>query len=1418
MASSIVGTLRAILTLDAAEFEKGIRKGQSSLQVFSRDMKTMGTQATQIGSSLMRTVTLPILAAGGAVAAAAIKFESSFAGIAKTVDGVSDSTGKLTAVGRALAQDFRNLAKELPVNVNELNKIGEAAGQLGIKRENIVGFTAVMAKLGVATNLTGEEAATMLARFDNITTGGAQETFEELGSTIVGLGNNLATTEQEILQMGMKLAGAGAQIGLTQAEILGLGGALSSLGLEAEAGGTAFSRVMIEMQNAVMDGGKSLDLFREVAGDTFRETFQRDAAQGINDFIGGLARMSEEGRNINPVLDKLGLGAVRVSDALRRTGNAVERVTGAVQLARDEFSRNTALTEEATKRFATTAEQLKLLGNRIADVGITLGNALLPMIRASIKAFDALVPWLEAAANIFTSMPMPVQAIGVALGLAAAAAGPLIFIFGQLALSASAVAGAFTAKGIATRGLNAAMLTLGTTARLTWVAILGPVGAIAAIGAGLAMVAERAKEGSASFNLLKTIGLGIASQYNVVGQSAQKAATDIALLAENTITLDEALQRTGMIAGTTVDEITRLEEEAAAAARAAAALTDEQKELTKALSGAGLLQTARNYEIAVRSIGGASRLTGEEKKKYAEVLDVVIEKYRLLGSAGASVVAHFTQLRDATLIPARMNLEAVGLAMDRSVVPNTIAMTRAMRESWNVMNGLTTSGLIPASQNTKVLAASMAGAGTVTWDMSKALQAVGQNAKAAGSMFGSFKAGLSEGWSNVLKGLTGGQGIGGFLSKLGGGIVEGFGNLISGGISSLISKGIGFATKGLSMLFGSPSQRELEGREAAMDFRKGLEKGLTAGQRAEAVASGNFQWASSVIAIRDAYIAAGRTEAEALAAADRLWRAEKKGGDAVKRVQEEINAVMEQGQAIRENATAFASELPGLLDEVAASGQLVSAELRTIIDRVRETGEVTGDIRDFITGQTKTAATGLAGFLNVGAEALDTLGEKRQELADLESQLADASENGQEKIRESIQKVTDEIKAQERIVRATSVTTAASAQAFAAGIFGSFTELRRQGLNVIEALDAVKPAVSALETHLQAAGLSGGAAFESLLNLVRLSEDEIAGPALSAVGSLNEALIGLHNAALLDQETFSGLASQVSQTFDELVRQGKDGDDALRLMQPTLQTIWQLQTDFGFAVDESTQKMLDQAATAGIVGEAHRSAEERIARGIERLIGLMEDFIRAMGVDLPNAAEDAVSAIGGVEGALESIPSEVPDPFRNWSAPDIPNVSSFTDGYGQEFHQGGMITAHMGRFLGPKLQPGEVMVKALAGEGILSHAGMRNLGGPGMLEGLNSGTVSLDPAAGMASAMAGLFDRPATVSAGTGTGAQGGGESSVVQFNGGIHVRVEGAGKNADQIAAEIAPKILREIDRYNPAGARTHFKRMVRQAQAAPA
>lgn len=381
----------------------------------------LGTKFTKIGGAMTAGITTPLVGIGVAGTKTFIELEDAFAGVEKTVDASDEELINLRKRLNELVTDGG-----IPVKVTEMYGIAEAAGQLGIKMKNIEGFSEVMAKLGTATNMTSEQAATDLAQFANIVQM-PQENFNRLGSTIVALGNNLATTESEITSMGLRLSGAGKQIGLAESQILGFAGALSSVGIEAEAGGSAFSKVMIGMQNSVMNMDSSLDIFAAVSGKTaeeFMQAFEKDAASALVDFTEGLGLLQKEGFNTNDILEELGFSEIRVSDALRRAANSGDVFRTALNIGSKAWEENKALTDEAAKKYEKTASQIEVFKNKVTLLSEKIGSDLQKKFSGLLGIGTKIVDWLN---NLDDGTRKAI----VTVGMVVAAIGPLFLGLGM---------------------------------------------------------------------------------------------------------------------------------------------------------------------------------------------------------------------------------------------------------------------------------------------------------------------------------------------------------------------------------------------------------------------------------------------------------------------------------------------------------------------------------------------------------------------------------------------------------------------------------------------------------------------------------------------------------------------------------------------------------------------------------------------------------------------------------------------------------------------------------------------------------------------------------------------------------------------------------------------------------------------------
>lgn len=296
----------------------------------------------------------------------------------------------------------------------------------------------------------------------------------------------------------------------------------------------------------------------------------------------------------------------------------------------------------------------------------------------------------------------------------------------------------------------------------------------------------------------------------------------------------------------------------------------------------------------------------------------------------------------------------------------------------------------------------------------------------------------------------------------------------------------------------------------------------------------------------------------------------------------------------------------------------------------------------------------------------------------------------------------------------------------AKGIMGAavliFDELRKGPEGVKGAMAALAPVIEEIDLAIQKFGVEADVVFNDMRSLLGTMADEDVMNAVTAVEGLGETMIGLSNAVLLNEDTYRGLSRAIVDTRNNLVAQGHDGEHVNRLMQRELQTIWELQQDWGYAVDETTQALLDQATAQGIVGDKFRSAEQQMTRSLDAIattLGEIRDLLRD---DLPAAADDAAN---GVNDALDRIPTERDFTFRvNYDDPGAPGGHAYVANGGYVGAYGVQYLAMGGKVLGFRPRGSDTVPAMLTpGEGVLSRRGMQALGELNRGERLGGGDV-----------------------------------------------------------------------------------------------
>ena len=340
----------------------------------------------------MRNMSLFLIAAVGGGIAALASFQEAFVRVRRVVDMTEDELNELGIT-------LQELSRSMITSANELAEIAAVGGQLGIEGvRNLRQFTETVAILAETTKITGETGAAQLAKFMVVMQENVGE-MDRLASTIVHLGNNFAAFEDEMLTLTFRLSGAAAAIGLTTDQVLALSTAMSAVGIGAERGGTAMSRLMIEMSRAVELQDKTLRVFARTANMTLREfteAFKNEPIKAMDAFIRGLHRMSEEGENLFEVFEGLEIGQIRTIDALLRLASAGTLLTDTLDHASRAYSRGDYHMEEYEKRMDTVVAQFTTLWNSMRRLGIMIGEVFEPhLLSLADGANDVLQAFID---------------------------------------------------------------------------------------------------------------------------------------------------------------------------------------------------------------------------------------------------------------------------------------------------------------------------------------------------------------------------------------------------------------------------------------------------------------------------------------------------------------------------------------------------------------------------------------------------------------------------------------------------------------------------------------------------------------------------------------------------------------------------------------------------------------------------------------------------------------------------------------------------------------------------------------------------------------------------------------------------------------------------------------------------------------
>lgn len=460
-----------------------------------------------------------------------VRREAAFISATKNVEDAHQTKQDLEALNVSL----REMATQIPQTYEQLAGLMGVGATLGVPYENLLKFTEIMAKLNVATNVEGKGGAQAMAQFLNITEKG-YDNLDRVGAALTELGNNSATTEQNILEMAHRAATGLATVGMGTQDILALSAAINSVGIEAQAGGSSISKLGISMDKAANVGAQNIqrllgawnthdgvvnyesiyDLyalldtlpsqdgwkqFAEDLGMTMEDTkalmnsalaaerfskamgmtvdqfsagWNQDAAAQMLSFFRTLGEMdgTSDEENMLWVMDQLGIKEIRQSNMVRALANNWELYANMLQLGRDAYEENIALENEANRAFSTNESRRTMNQNKEQNALEAMGETVTAMRKPFEDFFGDLKQW-------YADWPTWAQAAVAGAAEVMGRAGNVLNIAGQLAFDVVNVSKAV--QMLNNTGLGAKLIT----GAKVGAGVLGGVAAVGAAGYGL---------------------------------------------------------------------------------------------------------------------------------------------------------------------------------------------------------------------------------------------------------------------------------------------------------------------------------------------------------------------------------------------------------------------------------------------------------------------------------------------------------------------------------------------------------------------------------------------------------------------------------------------------------------------------------------------------------------------------------------------------------------------------------------------------------------------------------------------------------------------------------------------------------------------------------------------------------------------
>lgn len=362
-----------------------------------------------------RRVGLAMSGIGIAAVKVAADFESAFINVARTSSGTSKEI-------ETLRNQLLDISKTTPIGFDDISKIATLANQMGIASENTAQFSENIAKFSTVTGISAESASAAFGRIAELLNV-SKDQYDNLASSVLYAGNNSVATEEEVLNLTTQIAASAAQAGMAADETIGLATALASLRIAPEQARGVILRLFADFDVAIAENGERLNDYASVLGTTAAEAsnlWKTNPSGFFTRFVGSLSGASAAGKDVNVILQQLGITETRETNVLQRLAGNYDVLTKSLNDAKTSYGDGTEVNKQFGQVASTLASKLQTLINNILALADSMGKELLPVI-------GPIIDFLSGIISLISSNPNASFLVG--LGVAAATAMGAVILF-----------------------------------------------------------------------------------------------------------------------------------------------------------------------------------------------------------------------------------------------------------------------------------------------------------------------------------------------------------------------------------------------------------------------------------------------------------------------------------------------------------------------------------------------------------------------------------------------------------------------------------------------------------------------------------------------------------------------------------------------------------------------------------------------------------------------------------------------------------------------------------------------------------------------------------------------------------------------------------------------------------------------------